>query len=252
MVKAALTGSKRRNHTDIAHSLRQTERMYELHYAPDNASLIIRIVLEQAGIPYRTALVDRATRAQDKPAYRALNPVGLIPTLITPHGPISETGAILLWLGDRHGLCPAPSDPARPALLKWLFFLSNTAHADIRQLFYPHLYVPPGAVAEHFTLISTRMIGHFALLDQAAGSHAALFSPGGLLLPYTAALMRWSVLYPATGPRWFDLAACPNLKPGLQQLQATPAAQSVAQAEGLGTTLFTAPILPSPPEGTAL
>jgi glutathione S-transferase len=64
--------------------------------------------------------------------------------------------------------------------------------------------------------------------------------------------MRWSVLYPATGPRWFDLAAFPNLKPGLQQLQATAAAQSVAQAEGLGTTLFTAPILPSPPEGTAL
>ncbi len=33
--------------------------MYTLHYAPDNASLIIRLVLDGAGIPYRTALVNR-------------------------------------------------------------------------------------------------------------------------------------------------------------------------------------------------
>ena len=112
--------------------------MYRLHYAPDNASLIIRLVLDGAGIPYRTVLVDRAARQQDSPAYRALNPTGLIPTLETPVGPISETGAILLWLADTHHLGPGPADPDRPAFLKWLFFLSNTAHADLRQIFYPH------------------------------------------------------------------------------------------------------------------
>ena len=36
--------------------------MYTLHYAPDNASLIIRLVLDGAGLPYRTALVDRWRR----------------------------------------------------------------------------------------------------------------------------------------------------------------------------------------------
>ncbi|MFM7445863.1 MAG: glutathione S-transferase N-terminal domain-containing protein, partial [Tabrizicola sp.] len=82
--------------------------MYTLHYAPDNASLIIRLVLDGAGIPYRTALVDRKRRQQDSPAYRALNPTGLIPTLETPQGAISETGAILQWLADTHRLAPDP------------------------------------------------------------------------------------------------------------------------------------------------
>ena len=77
--------------------------MYVLHYAPDNASLIVRLALEELGVPYRTTLVDRATRQQDSAAFRALNPAGLIPVLETPDGPLSETGAILLWLVERHG-----------------------------------------------------------------------------------------------------------------------------------------------------
>ena len=87
---------------------------YRLHYAPDNASLIVRLALEELGRPYETVLVDRRAKAQRSPAYLALNPAGRIPTLETPDGPISETGAILLWLADRHGaLAPAAGDPAR-------------------------------------------------------------------------------------------------------------------------------------------
>ena len=45
--------------------------MYTLHFAPDNASLIVRLVLDGAGIPYRTALVDRARASMtDRPTAR--------------------------------------------------------------------------------------------------------------------------------------------------------------------------------------
>ena len=82
-----------------------------LHYAPDNASLCIRLALEELGLPYETVLVNRATHAQRSPAYLALNPNGLIPVLETPDGPLFETGAILLWLADTHGgLRPFASD----------------------------------------------------------------------------------------------------------------------------------------------
>ena len=105
------------------------EMTYVLHFAPDNASLIVRLALDHAGLPYQTRLVDRAARAQETAAYRALNPNGLIPTLETPHGVLFETGAILLWLADTHGgLGPAPDDPGRGNWLKWLFFVANTVH----------------------------------------------------------------------------------------------------------------------------
>ena len=85
---------------------------YRLHYAPDNASLIIRLALEELGQPFETILIDRRGGALDTAAYRSLNPHGLIPVLETPDGPIFETGAILLWLADRHGaLGPGPQAP---------------------------------------------------------------------------------------------------------------------------------------------
>ena len=81
---------------------------YRLHYAPDNASLIIRLALEELGQAYETTLVNRQAQVQRSAAYRALNPNGLIPVLETPDGPMFETAAILLWLADRHGAL-APS-----------------------------------------------------------------------------------------------------------------------------------------------
>jgi len=110
---------------------------YRLHYAPDNASLIVRLVLDELQQPFQTVLVDRGAAAQTGAAFRAINPTATIPVLETPHGPMSETAAILLWLADRHkALAPDAQDADRPAFLKWLFFLSNTVHADLRVMFY--------------------------------------------------------------------------------------------------------------------
>lgn len=232
--------------------------MYVLHYAPDNASLIIRLALEELGLPYRTALVDRRLRAQDSAAYRALNPTGLIPTLETPDGPISETGAILLWLADRHGdrhggaLFPAPEAQGRAAALKWLFFLSNTAHADLRQVFYPELYVTDAGRAGHAALIRARMIRHFGLLEQAMADTPPLFAPPSILALYLAAFLRWSRLYPAGGCDWLDPAAFPNLMAMAAALEARPSVAALCAAEGMAARPFTAPCLPDPPEGSAL
>ena len=103
-----------------------------LHYAPDNASLCIRLALEELDVPYRTCLVDRSVKAQKAANYLAMNPNGLIPVLETPHGPMFETGAILLWLADTYeGLIPGPDDPTRAHALQWLFWLSNTLHLSL-------------------------------------------------------------------------------------------------------------------------
>jgi len=226
--------------------------MYTLHYAPDNASLIIRLVLDGAGLPYRTALVDRTRRQQDSAAYRALNPTGLIPTLETPAGPLSETGAILLWLADTHQLGPAPGHPDRPVFLKWLFFLSNTAHADLRQIFYPHQYAPVDAHAAHREIIAARLLGHFALLDTAAAQHPRLFGPATPLGVYSIVLTRWAALYPPQGPRWFDLTRFPVLAALARAQEARVETPVVARAEGLGPCPFTRPEPANPPEGSVL
>jgi glutathione S-transferase len=73
---------------------------YVLHFAPDNASLFIRLVLEELGVPFDTRLVDWRSNAQHSAHYKTRNPVGPTPALKTPNGPMFETSAIALWLTD--------------------------------------------------------------------------------------------------------------------------------------------------------
>jgi glutathione S-transferase len=225
--------------------------MYLLHYAPDSAALIIRLVLEEAGLPYQTTLVDRSLGAQSAAAYRAINPAGLIPALETPQGILFETGAILLWLAERHGFGPGEAEPSRITLLKWLFFLSNTVHADLRQIFYPDQYVPKEAKAGHHAIMTRRLQRHFKLLDQAAAHAPGPFAVGGVLAAYVGCLMRWAVLYPKDQAAWFRLDDYPALADIARRLEARPATQRLIQAEGLGNTPFSAPSYVAPTEGSA-
>lgn len=227
---------------------------YVLHYAPDNASLVVRLVLEELRLPYRTALVDRSASAQRGAHYKRLNPVGRIPALETPDGPLFETAAICLWLADRHRdglhLSPDLSNPARGKFLSWLFFLSNTVHAELRNLFYPQLVA--GTDPEHQAVasqqIQTSLTAHLDLLNIRQDS-------GDLTICdlYLAVLLRWSALYPVEADRsWFDLARWRNLNALAQRIEMRGSALAAAQAEGLGPTPFSNPHPATPPEGSAL
>jgi len=238
----------------------QSEAMtapYRLHYAPDNASLIVRLALEELGTPYETVLVDRAARGQKAPAYLALNPAGLIPVLETPDGPVFETGAILLWLADRHGqLAPAPDSPGRGAFLKWLFFASNTLHAGLRMRFYPDQYVGPDPAAQAALRqqMKTRVTGHLDLVEAQAATRPDWLGgarPSGLDF-YLACLLRWCRLYPAEEEKdWCGSANWPHLRRMAAHLEHCNSVRVAIHAEGLGPAPFTAPRYPEPPEGSA-
>jgi glutathione S-transferase len=224
---------------------------YRLHYAPDNASLPVRLALEELGADYAAVLVDRSRQAQRAPGYLKLNPAGLIPVLETPDGPIFETAAILLWLADRHGaLAPLPADPGRAAFLKWLFFASNTLHAGLRLRFYPALYAggDPSAQAALRTATGAHLARQFALLDAAA----AEWDRGLTVLHlYLAPMLRWAALYPDGATGWFALADYPRLAALCEELERRASLRAAAAAEGLGTAPFTAPVHARPPEGAA-
>jgi glutathione S-transferase len=228
--------------------------MYVLHYAPDNASLIVRLALLELGLPFKTQLVDRSARAQDSHAYRALAPTGLIPALEMGDRVMFETGAILLALADQEGrMFPAPSAPSRGDALKWLFFIATTLHADCRLHFYPSTYAGVSPAPPAFTgATQTRLLGHLSVLEAAASSHPALFWQDGpsILALYALALTRWLRLYPQGQNPWLDLSAFPSLYALAQRLDTRNSTTEAAHAEGLGAQPFTAPRLPNPPEGS--
>ncbi|MCV2868223.1 glutathione S-transferase family protein [Defluviimonas sp. WL0002] len=229
--------------------------MYVLHYAPDNASLIVRLVLLELDAAHRTSLVDRRVRAQDGPEYRRLNPNGLIPALETPDGALFETGAILLWLSERHGaLAPQPGDAARGDFLKWLFFVSNTLHADTRLLFYPERHAGQSAdVAAFRDAARNRVASHLGLVEAMAATRPGWFSPDApsVLTLYVCCLVRWLALYPVETAGWLDLGRYPALGAVAAAMEQRPSALQASLIEGLGATIFTQPSYACPTEGSA-
>jgi glutathione S-transferase len=71
-----------------------------LYFAPGTCALAVRIALEEAGAPYALARLDFAAAQQRTPEYLAVNPKGRVPALITEHGILTETPALLAYVAQ--------------------------------------------------------------------------------------------------------------------------------------------------------
>ena len=218
--------------------------MYTLRFSPDSASLIIRLVLEELGLPYTARQIDRAAGELASPEYRTLHPLGKIPAMETPNGPMFESAAILLYLSDRHpGLAPAPDAPDRAAFLKWFFFTSTNLHTTAIEIFYPERVAGEAATGAVLTHAAARLRTLLEALNTAAQDNPSWLSAErpSLLGYYIAVLMRWLGQKDPDSLGYVNAADYPALFDVLAMLQTRPAALAVAKAEDLGTTIFTRP-----------
>ena len=215
-----------------------------LHHAPDFASTIVRLALEELELPHTLAIVDFAGGGHQTPEYRRINPVGLIPALETDDGPMFETAAILVWLVDRTGrLGPGPQDKDRGAFLSWLFFTSNALHQSALAMFYPHRPAGEANTDAARTIAHDQVIARLGLIESMIATQSPRWlSPDhpGVLGFYLGILCRWLIMLPPEAYR-LDLAAFPKLRAVLAAHEARPAAQRVAADEGLGSHPFTKP-----------
>ena len=88
----------------------------------------ISVALEEMGLPYEVHVVDIGKGEQFDPAFLKISPNNKIPAIVDTDGPaggpisVFESGAILIYLGEKTGLF-WPRDPqAHVAVLEWLMF----------------------------------------------------------------------------------------------------------------------------------
>jgi len=70
----------------------------------------LRIALNLKGLPWDYAAIDLRSEEHLTPAFRALNPQGLVPALEWDGGVLTQSPAIIEWLEERH-----PTPPLLPA-----------------------------------------------------------------------------------------------------------------------------------------
>ena len=82
----------------------------------------VRLLLAQLRLPHRRVDVSQLTDDTSRPEFRAINPIGKVPTLVFDDGRmLSESGAILYYLAS--GTRFWPEDHWQQAqVLRWMFF----------------------------------------------------------------------------------------------------------------------------------
>ncbi|MCK8783022.1 glutathione S-transferase N-terminal domain-containing protein [Roseomonas sp. NAR14] len=88
----------------------------------------ISVALEEMGLPYVVRTVNIGKGEQFEPAFLRISPNNRIPAIIDPDGPggqpisVFESGAILLYLGERTGRFLPAELRARVPVLEWLMW----------------------------------------------------------------------------------------------------------------------------------
>lgn len=157
---------------------------FVLYWRPGTASMAPHAALAEIGVDFRLVEIGR-DEAQEDESYRALNPLGVVPTLLDEERGLvlTESAAILLYLGDRFPesrLAPA----ARADYYRWLVFMTNTVQTGFLHFFYPERYGEEESVhragardvAEAFDILDRALEGRtWIAADHRTGADLFLF-----------------------------------------------------------------------------
>jgi GST-like protein len=100
----------------------------ELHAFDTPNGRKISVALEEMALPYEIKIVDIRKGDQRDPEFVKISPNGKIPAIVDPEGPhgrpvsVFESGAILIYLGEKTGKFWPRDLEARIPVLEWLMF----------------------------------------------------------------------------------------------------------------------------------
>ena len=203
-----------------------------LYYSPGAASLLVHWLLIELDVPHALHLVDTAAKVQKSPGYLAMNPNGVVPTLVLDGKPQYEAAALAMLLAERNadaGLAPGIDDPRRGDYLQWMFNLANMVQPLFRQWWYPG---EPAGEANADVIrahVAPRIEAEWQRIDSHLATNGPHLLGDGLSVVdfYLVMLMRWSRNMPKPASEWPHLAAL------AQRLKARPSFTTLYAREGL-------------------
>ena len=197
--------------------------MYRLYSAPNSYAMGAHAMLEEIAAPYELLPVALFQPDPD-PDFKAASPHARVPALVYDGGTIFESGAIALFLAERHpeaGLSLAPEDPRRAAFLQWLFYLSSTLQPEVNIQFHPELYfddAPTRAALKAASMV--RLAAIWPVLDQAYAPGPYLFGDRVSAVDLCLAIQAvWPDCYPGA------IEDYPNIARMVAAMQDRPAFQ---------------------------
>lgn len=206
--------------------------MYTLYYAPGAASLAVHWLLIDLDLPHTLVKLDIAAREHKTPEYLALNPAGVVPTLLIDGKPMCEAAAMAVLLAEAKpeaGLIPVPGSARRAEFLQWMFHLANSLQPPFRLWWYPAEAAGEAHAEAGKATAEARIHTVFANLDAHLGKNGPyLLGESPCAADFMLVmLMRWSRNMPKTALDYPNLARLAGL------MKARPSWKALYESEGL-------------------
>ncbi len=205
--------------------------MYTLYGSPSTAGTAIHWMLLELDVPFDLKLLDFDKAEHKTPDYLALNPDGVVPTLIVDGAPITQMAGIATLLAERHpeaGFAPPVGAAERAEYLSWTLWLANSFQPNFRAWFYPH--EPAGGQAQDAVKDAARqrIEAGLARLDARLAERDYVVGDRFTTVDLLATILcRWTRNMPKPATAW------PNLKRYLDKIRQRPALREAHVREGL-------------------
>jgi GST-like protein len=199
--------------------------MIDVHYWPTPNGWKVTIALEEMGLPYRIIPVNIGRGAQFEPSFLAISPNNRMPAIVDPEpgdggAPISvfESGAILVYLGEKTGQFLPKDARGRAEVLQWLMWQMGGLGPMLGQAHHFRNYAPEKIRygIDRYTNEANRLYG---VMDRRLADREFL---AGAYSIADMACWPWIVPHKNQGQ---DLDEFPNLKRWFETLRARPAVQ---------------------------
>ena len=195
--------------------------MLKFYYSGAPNPMKVALFLEEAGLPYEAIPVDTRKGDQHKPDYLAINPNAKVPSIVDGDATVFDSGAILLYLGEKTGkFMPANTPKAKGELYSWLMFVASGVGPYSGQAVHFRNYAPEKIeyAINRYVFEAQR---HFGIVDARLAKQKYML--GDTYTIVDMALWGWARLIPnVLGEGGW--AKFPNLKRLIDEINARPAA----------------------------
>ena len=191
----------------------------------------VSIMLEECGLPYSVHKVDISKGEQFKPEFLKISPNNRIPAILDPDGPdgkpisVFESGAILLYLGEKTGKFLPKEPAAKYKTYEWLMWQMGGVGPMFGQAHH-FLRAAPTKIEYGIKRYVDEAKRLYGVLDKQLAGNA--FSAGAEYTIADMAIFPWTARHEwhqvnladfANVKRWYDLI---NARPAVVKGMAVP------------------------------
>jgi GSH-dependent disulfide-bond oxidoreductase len=165
--------------------------MIDFYTAATSNGQRVAITLEELALPYRLRKLDLSKGDQKKPEYLAINPAGMIPSIVDHDGPggqpltLAQSGVIVMYLAEKTGKLLAADAGKRAIARQWLMQACSDCAGTSNAIFLSTTMLPDKSPANveflenrllrFFRIANDRLKGRDFLADELSIADLALY-----------------------------------------------------------------------------